>query len=88
MQTISIETLTCNLELTESTSCLYTSSWSPIILQINQPRQLIHKNLTTKGKAVLSDHIKQAIFLDFQTGGCLLLHSAISNHNSITITVT
>ena len=25
-------------------------------------------------KPVLSDHIKQDIFLAFQTGGCLLLH--------------
>ena len=25
-------------------------------------------------KPVLSDHIKQYIFLAFQTGGCLLLH--------------
>ena len=48
-------------------------------------------------KPVLSDHIKQDIFLAFQTGGCLLLHessaeswsflcffhSAISTHLSI-----
>ena len=42
-------------------------------------------------KPVLSDHLKQDIFLAFQTGGCLLLndpeflhyfHAAISNHLS------
>ena len=54
-------------------------------------------------KPVLSDHIKQEIFLAFQTGGCLLLyessaesscmsflyyfHSAISNHRSIAISM-
>ena len=53
-------------------------------------------------KPVLSDHIEQDIFLAFQTGGCLLLHessaesrsflryfhSAISNHLSITISMS
>ena len=55
-------------------------------------------------KPVLSDHIKQDIFLAFQTGGCLLLHkssaecscrsflhyfhSAISDHLSIAISMT
>ena len=59
--------------------------------------------LTCTVKPVLSDHIKQDIFLDFQTGGCLLLHesstrsscrsflhyfhSAISNHLSIVISM-
>ena len=53
----------------------------------------------TTVKPVLSDHIKQEIFLAFQTGGCLLLHessaergsahfhSAISNHLSIVISM-
>ena len=53
-------------------------------------------------KPVLSNHIKQDIFLAFQTCGCLLLHessaesrsflryfhSAISNHLSITISIS
>ena len=55
-------------------------------------------------KHVLSNHIKQDIFLAFQTGGCLLLHessaesfcgsflryfhSAINNHRSITISMS
>ena len=33
------------------------------------------KSLSTV-KPVLSDHIKQDIFLAFQTGGCLLLHES------------
>ena len=55
-------------------------------------------------KPVLSDHIKQDIFLAFQTGGCLLLHessaessymsflhyfhSAINNHLSIAMSMS
>ena len=51
-------------------------------------------------KPVLSDHMKQDIFLAFKTGGCLLLHessaesscmsfhSAISNHLSIAISMS
>ena len=48
-------------------------------------------------KPVLSDHIKQDIFLAFQTGGCLLphessaesyFHSAISNHLSIAFSMS
>ena len=55
-------------------------------------------------KPVLSDHIKQNIFLAFQTGGCLLLHessaesscrsflhffhSVISSHLSIVISMS
>ena len=32
-------------------------------------------------KPVLSDHIKQDIFLAFQTGGCLLLHESIAERS-------
>ena len=55
-------------------------------------------------KPVLSDHIKQDIFLAFQTGGCLIrhessaessclrflhyFHSAISNHLSMVISMS
>ena len=71
--------------------------------QLAYPRRQIS---TSKGsvKPVLSDHIKQDIFLAFQTGGCLLLpessaegscmscmhyfRSAISNHLSIAISMS
>ena len=52
-------------------------------------------NITVK--LVLSDHMKQDIFLAFQTGGCLLMHKsiaersfhlAISNHLSIAISMS
>ena len=33
-------------------------------------------------KPALSDHIKQDIFLAFQTGGCLLLHESSSEAHS------
>ena len=38
-----------------------------------------HKNLEEINtvKPVLNDHIKQDIFLAFQTGGCLLLHETV-----------
>ena len=48
-------------------------------------------------KPVLSDHIKQDIFLAFQTGGCLLLYessssallySAVSSYLSIAISMS
>ena len=64
-------------------------------------RKVSFKSYTVK--PVLSDHIKQDIFLDFQTGGCLLLHengaesycrsfmryflSAISNNLTIAISM-
>ena len=33
-------------------------------------------------RPVLSDHIKQDIFLAFQTGGCLLLHESSAESSS------
>ena len=36
----------------------------------------VNHHATTPVKPVLSDHIKQDIFLAFQTGGCLLLHES------------
>ena len=59
-----------------------------------------HKIYSTV-KPVLSDYVKEDIFLAFQTDGCLLLHessaessslkrfhSAISNHLSISISMS
>ena len=37
---------------------------------------LVYKLVWYTVKPVLSDHIKQDIFLAFQTGGCLLLHES------------
>ena len=73
-------------------------------LKKKKTKEAVTVNKKGTVRPVLSDHIKQDIFLAFQTGGCLLLHersaesscmsflhyfhSAISNHLSVAISMS
>ena len=66
--------LSSNMQLISSAGCRFS-------LHMIQPAHLHrlisdHKCLYCTVKPVLSNHIKQYIFLAFQTGGCLLLHES------------
>ena len=69
----------------------YRAKFQVSVYRITGPH-LVAVRQDSTGKPVLSDHIKQDLFVSFRTGGwlsshsfLLYFHAAISNHLSIAI---
>ena len=99
------------MNISHSVFIITVSSINDVLTRSDAQIQRLHSltleisdvEITSTVKTVLSNHIKQDIFLAFQTGGCLLLHessaessrrsflhyfhAAISNHLSVKPTI-